>query len=106
MHLQGPVSVERAQAVLGWEPTPWPGIVRETVPYFEGAAMADPRFQRQRQGALAFAYQQCAKYGKEQRLLELVREVYGVDASGWDFSGAKNPNDVILEEREEGEQEL
>lgn len=99
---QGPVSISRAQAALGWESTPWSQIVAETVSYFEGPAMSDPRFHREREGVLRFAYQQCAKYGREQALLEAVQEVYGLDTSGFDFTGAVNPNDVILGE-DEGE---
>lgn len=64
--------------------------------------MSDPRFHGEREGVLRFAYQQCAKFGQEQALLEAVREVYGLDTSGFDFTGAVNPNDVILEEEDKG----
>lgn len=62
--------------------------------------MSDPRFHREREGMLRFAYQQCAKYGRQEALLAAVREVYGLDTSGFDFEGAVNPNDVVLEEEE------
>lgn len=86
--------------MLGWESTPWPEIVRETVRFNEGPTMSDPRFHREREGVLRFAYQQCAKYGQQEALLEAVREVYGLDTSGFNFAGAVNPNDVILAEEE------
>ena len=63
--------------------------------------MSDPRFHGEREGVLRFAYQQCAKHGREEALLEAVWEVYGLDTSGFDFTGAVNPNDVTLEEEDE-----
>jgi hypothetical protein len=102
---RGPVSVSRAQAALGWESTPWSEIVGETVRYFEGPAMSDPRFHREREGVLRLAYQQCAKYGREAALLEAVRDVYGLDTSGVYFTGAVNPNDVTLDDGDETEEE-
>jgi len=92
--------VSRAQAALGWESTAWPEIVGETVRYFEGPAMSDPRFAKEREGVLCFAYQQAAKYGKHEALLEAVREVYGLDTARMDLSGVIHPGDVILEEEE------
>lgn len=93
--------MSQAQAVLGWASTPWPEILRETVSYFEGPAMSDPRFHREREGMLRLAYQHCAKYGQQEALLAAVREVHGIDTSVFDFEGAVNPNDVIIEEEVE-----
>lgn len=64
--------------------------------------MSDPRFHGEREGVLRFAYQQCAKYGREAALLEAVREVYGLDTSGFDVTGAVNPNDMIMDVDEAG----
>jgi len=95
----GPVSTLRARVLLGWEPTPWADVLRDTAEYFESEAVwRDARFVKEREAVLRMALQQVAKYGKEEDFLEAVRDVYGLDVSSLDLRDARWESDVIVED--------
>ncbi|TFJ88087.1 hypothetical protein NSK_000441 [Nannochloropsis salina CCMP1776] len=96
---RGPISTTRARTLLGWEPTPWDEVVRETVEFFQSRILwKDARYAKELQGVLQMVCQQVAKYIDERTFRDLLQKMYGLNASEMTLTCAGCASDVIVED--------